>query len=205
MKRTNVFFVALACALVVFSLGCGTSNKLQSIQLSAALVNGVAPSSQSGFVSLQGNGGTIQLLATGTYSSTKTKDLTNAVTYTVLVDPNNDVDVFGNTLLPPCKPGTCPNPTQPPPYTTGTVQYSSTGLITAVQPATCTWENVAPLGPGGTVPTPSWFYTGDYVVTATYQGVTSQPFYIPVASSAGNQYYNGQENNPSAACGPSGG
>jgi hypothetical protein len=192
VKRTNIF-VALACALLVFSLGCGSSNKLQSITLSAQFVNGVAPSSQTGFVTLDGNGGTIQLLATGTYSSTKTKDLTNAVIYTVKVDPLANVDQFGNPLIPPCAAPACPAPSTPP-YTNGTVEYSPTGLITAVQPAVCTWVNVAQSGTS-----PSWAYVGDYVVTATYQGVTSQPFYIPVASSTGIT----STSNPSGACGPS--
>jgi len=60
-----------------------------------------------------------------------------------------------------------------------------------------------PLDKDGNPQPPAWFYSGDYVVTATFGGITSQPFYIPVASSAGNQYYNGQENNPNGLCGPS--
>lgn len=209
MKRTQIL-TALACALLALgSVGCGGSNNLQSIQLSASLVNGVAPSSQTGFTTLEGNGGTIQLQALGTYNSTKTKDLSNEVTYHVEVDPVNNTDAFGNTLLPPCAVGACPSPTTPP-YTNGTVSYSPTGLITAVQPATCTWVDIAPVVTVGTAPTPAWFYSGDYVVTATFGGVTSQPFYIPVASSAGAQYYPISEegnanylNNPDGACGPS--
>jgi hypothetical protein len=209
VKRTQIL-TALACALLALaSVGCGGSNHLQSITLSAAMVNGVAPSSQSGFTTLQGNGGTIQLQATGTWNNTKTKDISNQVTYNVEVDPVNNVDAFGNTLLPPCAVGTCPSPTSPP-YTGGTVSYGPTGLITAVQPATCTWVNIAPVVTVGTAPTPAWFYSGDYVVTATFEGITSQPFYIPVASSAGAQYYPISEagnpnylNNPDGACGPS--
>jgi hypothetical protein len=202
VKRTNTF-AALFCVLLALSLAsCGGSNNLQSITLSAKYVNGVPPTGQSGFVTLEGNGGTIQLQAMGEYSSTKTKDLSNEVTYTAVVDPQNNVDAFGNILLPPCKVGTCPNPGQAPPYTTGTLQYSPTGLVTAVEPATCTWVDIAPLGANGTVPTPAWFYSGDYVVTATFGGISSQPVFIPVASSAGSQFYNGQENNPSGACGP---
>jgi len=77
----KTLFAASICALLVFSLGCGNTNKLQSITLTAALINGVAPTGQSGFVTLQGNGGTIQLLATGMYTNGKTKDLTGVVTY----------------------------------------------------------------------------------------------------------------------------
>src|SRR5271167_3540537 len=133
----KTFFAALACALLVFSmLGCGTSNKMQSIQLGVKYVNGQAPTGQTGFTTLQGNGGTIQLQAIGVFSSTKTRDITNEVTYTVVVDPANNMDAFGNTLLPPCT-APCQAAGE------GTVQYNNTGLITAVQPATCSWVDIA--------------------------------------------------------------
>ena len=210
MKRTNIL-AASGCALLLFSLlGCSTNNHLQSITLNVATVNGAAPSSQTGFVTLQGNGGTIQLQALGQYSNSSTPDITSKVTFNVVVDPSNNTDAFGNTLVPPCAVGSCPNPTQAPPYASGTVEYSQTGLITAVEPATCTWLDIAPITTSGTTPTPAWFYSGDYVVTATYGGVTSQPIYIPIASSAGNQYYPiseegnpNYENNPDGLCGPS--
>ena len=208
MKRKQIL-TALACALLaVASVGCGGSNHLQSIQLSAKLINGATPTTQSGFTTLEGNGGTIQLQAMGAYSDTKTKDLTTVVTYKVEVDPVNNTDAFGNVLLPPCVTGSCPSPASPP-YGNGTVEYSPTGLITAVEPATCTWIDIAPVVTVGTAPPPAWFYSGDYVVTATFDGITSQPFYIPVASSAGAQYYPlSQEgnanylNNPDGLCGP---
>ncbi len=194
MNRKTLF-AALVCALMVFSmLGCGTTDHLKSIQLNATLINGVAPSSQPGFITLQGNGGTIQLQAIGTYSGGKTQDLTKTATYTVIVDPLHNIDAFGNTLLPPCQAPSCPSPSSPP-YTSGTLEYSPTGLITAVEPATCTFVDV------GAVGTPSYFYSGDYEVTVSFEGVTSQPVYVPVASSSGNQYYNGIENNVSAQCG----
>jgi hypothetical protein len=96
----KTLFAASICALLVFSLGCGNTNKLQSITLTAALINGVAPTGQSGFVTLQGNGGTIQLLATGMYTNGKTKDLTGVVTYTAIVDPNYSQTDYGAALLP---------------------------------------------------------------------------------------------------------
>jgi hypothetical protein len=180
--KRKTLFAALACALLMFSmLGCGTTNHLQSITLGASLINGVPPTGQSGFFTLKGNGGTIQLKATGNYSSGKTKDLTNQVTYAMIVDPVNGVDAFGNAL---------PAPPQ-------TAQISVTGLVTAVEPATCSWVDISP------DPTkPAWFYAGDYEVTVTFEGITSQPVYIPVASSAGNPVYNGITNNPSGLCGP---
>jgi hypothetical protein len=184
VKRTQIL-TALTCALLALgTLGCGTSNKLQSITLTASLINGEAPTGQDGIYNLEGDGGTIQLLATGTYTSKATKNLTNAVTYNVMVDPNYSEDYTGAPLLPPCQAPSCPNPSTPP-FTQGTVEYSTTGLITAVEPATCTWVEQ---GTG-------WFFQGAYQVTATYDGITSQPIYIPIASAAGPGQ-NGQ-------CGPS--
>jgi hypothetical protein len=197
--KRKTLFAALACALLVFSmLGCNalqTTNHLRSIQLNVALINGVAPSGQNGFVTLQGNGGTIQLQAIGNYSSGQTKDLTNEVTYTVAVDPNADIDDEdpAQLLLPPCKVPDCPVPSAPP-YTSGTVEYSPTGLITAVEPAVCTIVNVAILP----AKTPSWAYVGDYMVTASFGGFTSQPIFIPVASAVGVA----DPVNTSGACGP---
>lgn len=177
MKRTT-FFAAFACALLIFSLlGCGTSNHLHSITLSASLINGAAPKSQGGFYNLQGNGGTIQLQATGNYSSGKTHDLTNEVTYLMIVDPFHNQDAFGQPL---------PAPPQ-------TAQISVTGLVTAVEPATCTWIDVS-----SDPAKPSWFYTGDYQLTVSFQGITSQPVYIPIASSGGPV----TTGNPGGQCGP---
>jgi hypothetical protein len=190
VKFKNIV-AALACALLVLSLaGCGAvkgqTNDLQSITLSASLINGVAPGSQTGIYNLQGDGGTIQLKAVGNYNNKKTLDLTNKVTYNVIVDPNYDQGYthgVNGTLLPPCAAPACPVPSGPP-YTQGTVEFSPTGLITAVEPATCTWVQE---GTG-------WFFEGAYQVTVTFQGVTSQPIYIPVASEAGPW--------PNGACGP---
>jgi hypothetical protein len=174
--KRQTLFTALACALLVFSmLGCGVSNNLQSITLGASSVNGVAPKTQPGFFSLQGNGAIIQLQAIGNYSSGKTHDLTNKVTYTMIVDPVNNVDAFGNLLPPPPQ----------------TAQISATGLVTAVDPATCTWIDTS------SDPTKvSWFYVGAYEVTVTFQGITSQPLFIPVASSGGPQTVG----NPNGLC-----
>jgi hypothetical protein len=213
-------FAALGCALLALNtVGCGAfkgqTSDLKSITLGASLINGVAPSGQSGFFTLEGNGGTIQLQATGEYNGGTTKDITHVVTYNVMVDPNYSRDAYGNPLVPPCAPPSCPAPGQPP-YTSGTVEYSPTGLLTAVEPASCTWVDIVPLL-NGVVQAPSWFYVGDYVVTVTYQGITSNPIYIPVASEAGDQFYPAlnpdgtpdtnpaNENNPSGACGPTAG
>ena len=211
MNRKTLYTM-LACALLALTMiGCGafqgTTNHFQSITLDVSLINGVAPKAQGGFFTLEGNGGTMQLQPIGNYSSGGTKDLTTVATYNVIVDPDYNMDAFGNTLPPPCQPP-CQVSGQ------GTVEYSVTGLITAVDFADCTWVDIAPVVTIGTTPTPAWFYSGDYKVTVTYDGITSQPVYIPVASSAGDQFYppliDGEpdtnpanENNPDGLCGPS--
>jgi hypothetical protein len=164
----KTLLAALAGALLVFSmLGCGATNHLQSVTLGATLINGEAPTGQTGFYALQGNGGTIQLAATANYSNGKPVLLHGSdVTYTMIVDPNHNVDAFGNLLPAPPK----------------TAMINTTGLVTAVEPATCTFVDDQ-----GT-----YVYVGAYLVTASFQGITSQPVYIPVASSAG----------PSGACLP---
>ena len=194
MNRKTLFTVLAGALLAVSMLGCGATNHLKSIQLTAALINGQAPTGQTGTVTLSGFGGTIQLLATGTYSGGATTDLTKVVTYNVIVDPNNSANGSGGTLLPPCQAPSCPSPSAPP-YTNGTVEYSSTGLITAVDPAACTFVNSAP----STSTVPAWSYVGDYIVTVSYDGVTSQPFYVPVGSAAGVV----SPSNTSGGCGPS--
>lgn len=188
MKRTKIL-AALACALLALGLvGCGATNQLKSITLNAVAING-STASGGGFITLEGLGGTIQLQAMGNYTGSASKDLTNQVTYTVVVDPLSQVP-----LIPPCQPPSCPSPATPP-YTSGTVEYSSSGLITAVEPSVCTWVNSAQ----DPSTTPAWSYDGDYVVTASLGGVTSQPIYIPVASGVGVV----SDSNPSGACGPS--
>ena len=176
----KTFIAALGCALLATSLlGCGGSNKLQTITLTSG-ANG-------GFFNLQGIGGTLQLKATGNYSNSKTHDLTNVVTYTIIVDPVNNVDAFANLLLSPPQ----------------TITLSNTGLLTAVDPATCTWIDMEP----DSTKDPSWLLSGDYMITATFQGITSQPIFVGVASSGGNAdniFVNPNliNNNPKGLCGP---
>jgi hypothetical protein len=199
VKRTNIL-AALACALLVFVLvGCGTTNKLQTVTLGASLVNGLVPTGQTGFFTLEGNGGTIQLTATANFTNGKSQLVHGqGVVYSMIVDPVNNTDAYGDTLLPPCI-GPCPSG-----GANGTAEISPTGLVTAVDPATCTWVDIAP----ATATAPAFFYSGSYAVTVTYQGVTSQPVYIPIASSAGDQYYpyydedTANLNNPEGLCGP---
>jgi len=151
----KTLFAALACALLVFSmLGCGTSNNLQSITLTAKTL----PVS-GGLYNLAGWGGTLQMVATGNYSSSKTHDLSNVVTYTVTPD-GTDASTPPVALLAPPQ----------------TVQFNVTGLLTAVDPTACTWVNL------GTPVKPSWALSGSYKVVATFQGIQSQPVFVAVAS-----------------------
>jgi hypothetical protein len=157
-------FVLLATSL----LGCGGSNKLQTITLSIG--------GQGGTFNLKGIGGVLQLKATGNYSNSKTHDLTNVATYTIGVDPVHGVDVRDFPLLPPPM----------------TVTLSPTGMLTAVEPAVCTWHDSEPDPDKDNKP--AWSITGTYVVTATFQGITSQPVFVAVASATGD--------GPFGACGP---
>jgi hypothetical protein len=164
VKRT-IFCIASLSLLAVCLTSCGSTDNVRTIQLTT-------PSTD-----LQGIGATAQLQVEGTYAYGPNRDLTNDVTYTVIVDPNSNGTVGAPGILP-----TPPN----------TITISKTGLITAVEPAVCTFNDV------GTATAPVWVLTGDYEITATYRGVTSQPVYIGVASAAG----------PAAApangqCGPS--
>src|SRR5260370_34137616 len=89
----KILFAALACALLVFSmLGCGTTNHLQSITLTPA-------HGGSGLFNVKGIGGTLQLVATGNYSSRETKDPTNVLTYSGAPDPSGHI-------VPPASPST---------------------------------------------------------------------------------------------------
>ncbi len=165
MNRKTIL-AALACALLLSSmLGCGTSNHLQSITLQASMINGKPVTTQGGFYNLDGLGGTVQLQAIGNYSSGQTRDLTTVVTFTMIPDPIADVDDHYIQL-------------SNPPLT---ASISSTGLVTATEPAVCTWIDVAQ--PPAT--TPSFAYVGDYMVTASFNGMKSQPVYLPVASASG--------------------
>ena len=158
MKRKTIFTAMLGALLTVALLGCGGSNKLQTIEISIGDSNTI--------YNLKGIGGTLQLKVTGNYSSGKTHDLTNVATYSIVPDPVLSPDL----------------PTPP-----LSVTLSNTGLLTAVQPGLCTWVDVDP-----DPDKESWAISGDYVVTASFDGMTSQQVFVPVASAAG----------PTGPCGP---
>lgn len=171
MKR-KIIFTALLCALLFTLLGCGASNKLQTITISIA--------DSGGLFNVQGEGGTLQLKVTGNYSNSKTHDLTNVATYTIV--PNGEYvtdDGLGNFVY---------FPLLDPPQT---ITLNKTGMATAVDPFVCTWVNLE----SDPTKTAKWALSGSYKVTATFDGITSQPVYIAVASAV----VGGQNN---GACGP---
>jgi hypothetical protein len=160
VKRTFLPLIGLSLLIAVMS-SCG-SNSLKSITITA-------PSNE-----LQGEGGTLQLTATGNYSYGPTNNLTDKVTFTITVD---GTDWTGATL---------PTPPQG-------IQLSSTGMLTAVDPFACSF-----LAQGSGTTVTGWALTGSYKVVAAYDGVTSQPFYVGLASAAGDPAQPGD-----GACGPS--
>jgi len=114
----------------------------------------------------------------GNYSNGKNQLLSGNIQYHIAATQGS-VDQFGDPL---------PAPPQ-------TVELSTNGLVTAVVPFICTWQNSAV--PPAT--TPAWGLSGSYSVTATTQGMTSPPVFVAVASQAG---INTNGTNPTAECGP---
>jgi hypothetical protein len=167
----KTLFAALTCALLVFSmLGCGTSNKLQSIQLS---ISNTEPGTGVGtYVNLYGADQPGQFFAWGNYSNGTQKLLAgDGVHYQISITPGSlTLDNSSGTYVPLTS-----DPNANPPQT---VELSPDGVITAVAPFECTWENFAV--PPATAP--SFAYVGSYTVTATYGSFTSPPAYIPIAS-----------------------
>jgi hypothetical protein len=172
VKRTISLAGLIGFGLFVLLAGCGNpaSGTLQSITMTTA----------SGSFQLQGAGGTIQLVATGNYSSMATKNLTGVVTYTATPIGH---DEQGAAL-----PATSSSDPQ-------TISVSPTGLVTAIPPFVCTYYN------SGTVTTPAWVLTGSYQIVATYDKVASQPVYVGVAAAAGTGPNDGGQCGPAPTTG----
>jgi hypothetical protein len=161
----KTLFTALACALLTFSmLGCGTSDKLKSIQLSTSNSSETPGSS----LTLYGVGGTLQMYVWGNYSNGKQALLGGSgVSYQVSSAPSGYA-VTGSLGDPNASPAQ-------------TVQLTaSSGLLTAVTPFACTWVNTATTGTS-----PAFAIAGWYTVTATYGSFTSPPAFVTLASAAG--------------------
>jgi len=165
VKRKSLF-AALACALLVFSmLGCGTTNHLQSIQLSTSNTAESAGST----LTLYGIGGTVQLYTWANYSNGKQVLLHgNQVAYQI----SSTATGFAETG------GPLGDPNADPPQSVQLL--TPNGLLTAIPPFACTWENTATTGT-----TPAFAIVGYYTVTATYQGMTTPPAFLTDASAVG--------------------
>jgi hypothetical protein len=172
VKYTRIL-AALLGVVTLLTTSCGVGDKVASVSVTAVGISG-------GTINLAGLGGTIQLKVTANYTSGKQIDETNFSTYTVVPEGvYNIYDGSGNVI------GSVPLASPP-----QTLTINKTGMVTAVDPAVCTWVNL------GTLQTPAWAYTGDYMITATYRGFTSQPIFIPLASAASGQ------SNTNGQCGP---
>jgi len=205
VKLTKTIFAALACALLALTLvSCGVvkgqTNDLQSIQISTSNKSEVPMSAQN----LPGITNTIQLYAWGNYSNGKAVLLNDrgGVTWSIVLDPVYNEDAFGFSLPDAFSASGTPQ----------VVQLSSTGLLTAIDPAVCTWFDVAAIPPAGGTPPPTWVISGQYDVTVSYSGLTSPFVAVALSDTGGDAYYppseNGNpqyENNPNGWCDSSGG
>jgi hypothetical protein len=173
VKRTTLIYVIATALAMLGLLGCGTTNKLQSVTLT--------PTGADGFVNLQGEGATLQFKVVANYTNKQGYDQTNKAVYTVT--PMGDYETSDTTVAPLLDPPQ-------------TVLMSATGLMTAVEPFVCSWTDFNfPLDrdPANNLK-PAWFLLGSYKVVATFKGVASNPAYIAVASAGGN--------GPNGECGP---
>ena len=168
----KVILSAFASICLAWGLSCGGSSTLRSIELVPA------SSATEGF-DVIGLGGTIQLVATGTYSDGKTKNLTDAVAFEISIT-SSSTDQNGYPL-----------PTPPQGLAVG-----PTGLLTAEYPGVCTWINLNAASSIATAPV--WKMTGSYTITGSDHGITSPPVYVAVASSVGVI----DPTNLTGACGP---
>lgn len=171
MKYTRI--LATLAVLTLLTTSCGVGDKIGSVSVKAVGISG-------GTINLAGLGGTIQLEVTANYTSGKQIDETNFATYTVANE--GFFWTYDSTGNPQSQ---VPMPTPP-----STLTINNTGMITAVDPAVCSWVNL------GTLQTPAWAYTGDYMIVAHYRGFSSNPIFIPLASAASGA------SNTNGACGP---
>ena len=121
---------------------------------------------------LKGIGATIQLGAQGNYSYGPSRDLTSRATYTITAERTD----WANNPLP---------------ASPQTITIDNKGMVTAVDPAFCTYEAT------GTDSITGWAMTGDYQIIAHFGGIDSQPIFIGVASATGDPAKPGL-----GACGP---
>ena len=193
MKRTRILSTLIA-ALALLTTSCGTSDYLESLQLTSS-----GGSSGGTFFNLAGVDGTLQLQVNAVYHSGKQIDVTTSSTWTVT--PVGCATTADNaTYLCQVDPATGqPNGSQPPyalpPYGPNTVPINKTGLMTGIV-AMCTWTDAinTTITPNAPYNPAQWVYTGYYQVTATYRNFTSQPVGVGVGVTVSDDF---------AGCGPS--
>jgi hypothetical protein len=142
---------SIACLSLLAMLGLGCgSNALKTITL------------QANTTELKGIGATVQLGVQGNYSYGPSRDLTSRSTFTIVPQGTtwNNLDI---TTLP-----------------TPSITIDNKGMLTAVDPALCTFEAT------GTDSITGWVMTGDYKVVAHFGGIDSQPMYFGMASAGGD-------------------
>ena len=171
MKRKQLLAAVLTTAVLVSMSGCGTGDKIGSVSMNVQGLTGV--------VDLKGLGGTLQLQVLANYTSGKQIDETNFSTFQVTAEG--------------CYTDYSTNPSKCLPMLASplTLTIDKTGMITAVDPAVCSWVSTT-----GVFATPGWAYTGDYKIVATYRGFSSNPVFIPMSSAANLQA------NMEGQCGP---
>lgn len=166
VKRLSSSILAITLiALSLFSSSCGTSDKIASVSMQVVGVG-------TGTVSLIGLGGTLQLQVLTNYTSGKQIDQTNFATYTIV----------SQGYYCTWSDGACNNPgvdQATMPASPNTLTINKTGMVTAVNPAVCSWISTT-----DDFSTPGWAYTGDYMITASFRGFTSNPVFVPLASAA---------------------
>ena len=136
----KTLFAALACALLAFSmLGCGATNHLQSIQLSTS---NTKPGTGVGtYINLYGADAPGQFFTWGNYSNGKQKLLYgDGVVYQISITPGSYV-LYQGGYIPLTTQYYDPNANPP-----QVIQLSPSGVVTAVTPFICTWENFATTG-----------------------------------------------------------
>jgi hypothetical protein len=158
---------ALITGLALSLSGCGGKPAIGDLR-SITLVS--TPSSN-----LVGEGGVVQLFATGVYSTGNKQDITRRVAFTVTPV---GIDDLGNPL----------------PASPNTASIDPTGLVTAVTPFVCSWVDTTP-----SASTAAWAISGSYQITASYSGITSQPVFISVASAVGNTDPKGVADQPASS------
>ncbi len=183
MKRIS-FVTVILVAIALLSSSCGTSDYMQSIQLSST------GATAGGFYNLAGVDGVLQLQVMAVYHSGKMIDVTNNSTFTMV--PTGTIFTTADPTYPQGGPLPAPGP--------NTVTISPNGLMTGIA-GICTWADGFTTTTTNGVTTVTydnpavWMYTGYYQTTATYRGFTSQPVGVGMGIA--------ESDAPSGGCGPS--